>query len=99
MTERAERLARPAARQSIGRKSQIAANARPPAPFCTTAPPGNEGFCVSPLFGRGTCVITAGCGLLLGPTVHQHAPSRWYSPGRSEERRVGKEGRSRWSPY
>jgi hypothetical protein len=34
MTERAERPARPAARQSIGRKSQIAANARPPAPLC-----------------------------------------------------------------
>jgi len=34
MTERAERLARLAARQSIGRKSQIAANARPPAPLC-----------------------------------------------------------------
>lgn len=35
MTERAERPARPAARQPIGRKSQIAANARPPAPSCT----------------------------------------------------------------
>src|SRR5580704_14613971 len=34
MTERAERPARPAARQSIGRKSQIAVNARPPAPLC-----------------------------------------------------------------
>src|SRR5436309_4390866 len=25
--------------------------------------------------------------------------SRWYQPQRSEERRVGKECRSRWSPY
>ena len=34
MTERAELLARLAARQSIGRKSQIAANTRLPAPLC-----------------------------------------------------------------
>ena len=33
VTERAERPARPAAWQPIGRKSQIAANARPPAPL------------------------------------------------------------------
>ena len=24
---------------------------------------------------------------------------KWFRPGRSEERRVGKECRSRWSPY
>src|SRR5256885_9594357 len=28
-----------------------------------------------------------------------HGPQRWQSPARSEERRVGKECRSRWSPY
>ncbi len=39
MTERAERPARPAARQSIGRKSQNAANARPPAPLCADLAP------------------------------------------------------------
>src|SRR5256885_10934061 len=30
---------------------------------------------------------------------HDHARSRAYRWNRSEERRVGKEGRSRWSPY
>src|SRR3712207_9402754 len=28
-----------------------------------------------------------------------HVPLIYYYPGRSEERRVGKECRSRWSPY
>jgi hypothetical protein len=41
MTERAERLARPAAWQSIGRKSQIAANAQPPPRCALTARSGN----------------------------------------------------------
>jgi len=39
MTERAERPARPAAWQPIGRKSQIAANARPPALLCARPGP------------------------------------------------------------
>jgi hypothetical protein len=44
MTERAERPARPAARQPQGRKSQIAANARPPAPLCTRLAQDNRVF-------------------------------------------------------
>ena len=31
--------------------------------------------------------------------VHRKGATRAFGPGRSEERRVGKECRSRWSPY
>jgi hypothetical protein len=72
MTERAERPARPAARQSIRRKSQIAANARPPAPSCPDLASGMTGAVVyRPSSGPGTCAVTAGCGLLASPTVRQ----------------------------
>src|SRR5258707_8766352 len=39
--------------------------------------------------------------LPLGPHYagRQDEGRRGHGPGRSEERRVGKEGRSRWSPY
>ena len=47
MTERAERPARPAARQPIGRKSQIAANARPPALLCARPGPRVTGVFAS----------------------------------------------------
>src|SRR2546426_11693091 len=36
---------------------------------------------------------------LLGPALRSHEPGDTRPPGRSEERRVGKECRSRWSPY
>ena len=31
--------------------------------------------------------------------IEEHVPVAYYNQGRSEERRVGKECRSRWSPY
>src|SRR5690606_34740444 len=31
--------------------------------------------------------------------IHKRAPHEWYAFLRSEERRVGKECRSRWAPY
>src|SRR2546426_11970752 len=34
-----------------------------------------------------------------GAHVHASGDSAWIAGGRSEERRVGKECRSRWSPY
>src|SRR2546429_9375440 len=60
-----------------------------------------------------TLIVTAGCGRVQceGGLVEQIRPGDvvWFSPGekhwhgatptRSEERRVGKECRSRWSPY
>src|SRR2546430_17690980 len=33
------------------------------------------------------------------PGMHRYMPNVGYPETRSEERRVGKEGRSRWSPY
>src|ERR1035437_5820366 len=33
------------------------------------------------------------------PRTATHARASWRTPNRSEERRVGKECRSRWSPY
>src|ERR1035441_3114793 len=81
MTERAERLARPAAWQSIGRKSQIAANARPPV-RCARPRPRKRGLLRVSLYSAAELLISAGCGLLVGPVVHQRAMSRWYSPAR-----------------
>src|ERR1041385_8954387 len=37
--------------------------------------------------------------LELGQKLYVEGPLNPYYDGRSEERRVGKEGRSRWSPY
>ena len=39
------------------------------------------------------------CDPILLMTVHPGRGGQVYLPGRSEERRVGKECRSRWSPY
>ena len=49
----------------------------------------------------GTCVNT-GCvpsKALLAAAAARHGAAGQRFPGRSEERRVGKECRSRWSPY
>src|ERR1017187_1072482 len=64
MTERAERLARPAARQSIGRKSQIAANARPPV-RCARPRPRKRGLLRVSLYSAAELLISAGRGLLV----------------------------------
>jgi hypothetical protein len=91
MTERAERPARPAPRQSIGRKSQIAANARPPALSCAYLGPQVTGaFTCRPSSGRGTCVITAGCGLRwarssISALCHCPAATAWVSTARSRD--------------
>ena len=41
-------------------------------------------------------LVKAGIALLHRGPDHQ---GKWFDPVRSEERRVGKECRSRWSPY
>src|SRR5256885_6171630 len=46
-----------------------------------------------------THVRAAGAGDLAWVTCTQNILSETDGPVRSEERRVGKEGRSRWSPY
>src|ERR1051325_12102003 len=42
--------------------------------------------------GKSTLMNTLGC-------LDRPTRGRYFLDGRSEERRVGKEGRSRWSPY
>jgi len=85
MTERAERPARPAARQSIGRKSQIAANARPPAPLCEdlAPPPVTGGLCVPALIRPGNLRDHRWTQSAVGAIIHQRTVSlsRWYSLG------------------
>ena len=49
---------------------------------------------------EGEDVINTGKAMrALGATVERTGEGAWRVNGRSEERRVGKECRSRWSPY
>lgn len=73
MTERAERPARLAARRPIGHKSQIAANARPPAPLCGRPHPqrGPLRVGIRAENVRDRCWMQSA----VGPIVHQAGPS------------------------
>src|SRR2546430_4658194 len=54
---------------------------------------------VAPLFDRGGRHPPAGALAVRARRLQHDAHQRGSPPGRSEERRVGKECRSRWSPY
>src|SRR2546425_12058628 len=43
--------------------------------------------------------VARGLGIPIVTTVHGFTGGGWENHGRSEERRVGKECRSRWAPY
>ena len=61
----------------------------------------NEGAYLG-LFNVGICVpqiVASLCSFFLFPLVGHNQPMMLLLGGRSEERRVGKECRSRWSPY
>src|SRR5215204_7324105 len=68
--------------------------------FFFQAEDGIRDHCVT---GVQTCAlpISPGCAPALGirSRTRRGAATRRARPGRSEERRVGKECRSRWSPY
>jgi hypothetical protein len=80
VTERAERPARLAARQPIGHKLQIGANARPPAPLCGRPHPQ-----VTRAFARWQSAgdVRDHCWMqsAVGPIVHQRPVSQsgWHS--------------------
>src|SRR5256886_10006693 len=48
---------------------------------------------------RAQALLDAGCDVIVVDSAHGHSQGVLDTVARSEERRVGKECRSRWSPY
>src|SRR2546429_1190047 len=72
------------------------------APSAESSARGDPTAGASFFFGKGQCVschMISGSGAAIGPDLSNVGREMTVDEIRSEERRVGKECRSRWSPY